>query len=80
MFRFNAWFLVLCVLPCGAFAAPPPVPAERITEYVQQEMSRQKVPGIAVAVVQGGETRQRHFVSKAHNIEFVDCAVFAGTH
>ena len=49
-------FLSAC-FPGVAFSAESPIPVDRISAFVQQEMALQKVPGVAVAVVQGGKTR-----------------------
>ena len=48
---------LFCVLSSWAFAASSPLPIDRIEQFVREEMQRQKVPGVAIAVVQGGETR-----------------------
>lgn len=45
---------VFCVLACAAAAAEVHVPRERIVQFVREEMHRQQVPGLAVAVVRGG--------------------------
>ena len=47
-----AWLLGLALPAVGA---APAVPVERIDAWVRQEMVRQKVPGVAVAVVQAGK-------------------------
>jgi len=44
--------LVLCASPAPARQATP---LERVDEFVRAEMARQKVPGVAVAIIRNGE-------------------------
>lgn len=46
---------VLATVGCGAAAAADRPLGERVDELVRAEMERQKIPGVAVAVVRGGE-------------------------
>lgn len=52
-------FLPLLFGAFSAFAssAPAPLPLAAIERFVPDEMARQKVPGVAVAIVQGGTVR-----------------------
>ena len=67
-------FLSAC-FPGVAFSAESPIPVDRISAFVQQEMALQKVPGVAVAVVQGGKTR----VARGFGLANVELGVPVGT-
>jgi CubicO group peptidase (beta-lactamase class C family) len=70
--------LLACVFACFpgvAFSAESPIPVDRISAFVQQEMALQKVPGVAVAVVQGGKTR----IARGFGLANVELGVPVGT-
>ena len=53
--RFAPWLLAALLLP-GVSAAQPATDVGAIERFVRSEMSRQKIPGVAVAVIRKGET------------------------
>jgi CubicO group peptidase (beta-lactamase class C family) len=47
--------LVISLLPARTWSDTPPSIQDQVDAYVKAEMERQKIPGMAVAVVQGGK-------------------------
>ena len=68
--------ILLCwALSALASASPAPLPLAAVERFVAEEMARQKVPGVAVAIVQGGTVR----LARGFGLANVELEVPVGT-
>ncbi len=62
----------------GSTAPPSDPPAERIDAFIRQEMARQHIPGLAVAIVQKGRISARGYgyANVEHMVPVTDATMF----